>query len=208
MDKFRLERNGIFCCNRTIIYTKHLRRRLLPREKFTVGYTHVRRIGASRPNPFVNSVPPHVCTQRGRVNAQQGRCPLNLKGFLNASARVNRPIGTRSGHEWSLHYSARYRRARKRHTEVDSWRRSSRSLALSPPPPSLVSCFTHRAKSRGDSRAGTILSLFLYRAWTSRAERRRGFPGELRGSFFVSDLTRDQIAGYSPRSRRFHELRI
>ncbi|EFN73116.1 hypothetical protein EAG_02042 [Camponotus floridanus] len=25
---------------------------------------------------------PHVRTQQGRVNAQQGRCPLNLKGFL------------------------------------------------------------------------------------------------------------------------------
>lgn len=30
------------------------------------------------------------CAQRGRVNAQQGRCPLNLKRFL--TARVNRSI--------------------------------------------------------------------------------------------------------------------
>lgn len=45
-----------------------------------------RSANAGTPNPFVNrrGVPSHVRTQQGRVNAQQGRCPLNLKGFLNA----------------------------------------------------------------------------------------------------------------------------
>lgn len=32
---------------------------------------------------------PHVRTQQGRVNAQQGRCPLNLKGFL-ATTRASK----------------------------------------------------------------------------------------------------------------------
>ena len=44
-------------------------------------------------NPFINPVAIACrCAQRGRVNAQQGRCPLNPRRFLNSSARVNRSI--------------------------------------------------------------------------------------------------------------------
>ena len=44
-------------------------------------------------NPFINPVAIACrCAQRGRVNAQQGRCPLNPRRFLNFSARVNRSI--------------------------------------------------------------------------------------------------------------------
>lgn len=44
-------------------------------------------------NPFINPVAIACrCAQRGRVNAQQGRCPLNPRRFLNSSTRVNRSI--------------------------------------------------------------------------------------------------------------------
>lgn len=67
-------------------------------------------------------VPSHVCTQQGRVNAQQGRCPLNLRGFLNANANRSPSIRTSIGHWWwSVHYSSRYRsRPKQTHTTIDS----------------------------------------------------------------------------------------
>lgn len=52
------------------------------------------------------------CAQRGRVNAQQGRCPLNSRRFL--TVRVNRPI--------SNFFASSYR--------------------YSPPPPRLCPCPT------------------------------------------------------------------
>lgn len=63
--------------------------------KLIVLRTWARRIHSS------TGVPSHVCTQQGRVNAQQGRCPLNLKGFLNANANTSPSIKASTGRDRS-----------------------------------------------------------------------------------------------------------
>jgi hypothetical protein len=83
------------------------------------------------------SVPWHVYTQQGRVNAQQGCCPLNLKGFLNVS--VSKSLD-RS--RWSDHYFRRVIAALSPRSKVTH--RDSFVNKLEPIPRTLINTMPNR----------------------------------------------------------------
>lgn len=140
-------------------------------------------------------VPSHVCTQQGRVNAQQGRCPLNLEGFLNANANANRSfsIRTSTGRDDRSTIRRVIARARNKHT-IDSrlsWKRAEM--------PRLVF-------RTGRKIAGHEL-WFLYRTIADIAVEWGFLAFPVSYAFFFSlcfflPIARDQIADRSPRSPR------
>lgn len=149
-------------------------------------------------------VPPHVCTQQGRVNAQQGRCPLNLEGFLNANA--NRSFSIRASTSRDDRSTIRRVIARARNKRT---RRSIRDRVGRAKIPRLAS----RTMLK-DSRTRTPIPLSRHHGHRDRTGI-SSFSSELRVfllpfflSFFRTHGIRLQTARRDRLGRLFPELRV
>lgn len=163
--------------------------------KLIVLRTWARRIHSS------TGVPSHVCTQQGRVNAQQGRCPLNLEGFLNANANTSPSIRASTGRDRStIRVIARARNKRDDRFAIE-----------------LETAEISRLASRimlKDSRIRTPNPLSRHRGHRDRTGI-SGFSSELRVfllptflSFFRTHRIRLQTARRDRLGRLFPELRV